>query len=139
MNKSEIDYLTSRIEETVRQSKKEITTRLYKDLKEPVDYTTEEKYKMIRQGKAKLKPISELAEKSCYHSSQLSAIFAMYEFTSTAVQKKNAADNAKILVKVRKLHKAVEAAGKLLADTVILKTIDGADIAAGLAKIAAMA
>ena len=120
MKKTDIEYFEKRIEQTVKCTNGEISTRLNK-YRSSTALSDVEKFELIKQGKAVAKDLAYLVHTKVYSDSRYAVLLDCFDYPSkTKKQIEAERYNDTIKNKEQDLHTEVQLEGKRLLDRMVL-------------------
>ena len=138
MKKTDIEYFEKRIEQTVKCTNGEISTRLNK-YRLTTALSDAEKFELIKQGKAVVKELDYLVRGKVYSEDRYAVLLDCFDYPSKT-KKQIEADryNDTIKNKEQDLHTEVQLEGKRLLDKMVLGVVTPEQVPDELKKLGEM-
>ena len=139
MNKTDREYLQSRVNGIVKCTNGNIATILNREMKK-TGLTDNAKFKMICNGKATIKEESSLVKVDVsYKQNGFDVVLKCFDYPLTETQKTKMAFNKTVQASIDELMQEVTLEGKRLIDQAVLNLIQPEDIPDALHKLGEMA
>lgn len=138
MNKTDRNYLESRVKEIVQCTNGTVASILNK-LKKSEGLTNDEKFHMIVSGQASLKSESEIHNlESSYGRQHFKVLVDCFDYPLTDHQEACINHNKRIDSRIDEIMQEIELEGKRIIDRVVLGLLDNSDIPAELHRLGKM-